>query len=59
LEEREKMATALPTFKGLTVDMRLKQFRRMDTEKGIEFIDFDSKKGTKLLTEYHKTISQT
>ena len=47
----------LPIFQGYTVDMRLKQFRRV-TEKGIEFIDFDSKKGTVLLKKYIETLNE-
>lgn len=47
----------LPDYKGYTVDMRLKQFRRVhegDCVCGggeIEFIDFDSEKGSNLLDE--------
>lgn len=47
----------LPTFRGYTVDYRLKQFRFVhpgDCVCGggkIEFIDFDSEKGRSLLLE--------
>ena len=47
----------LPIFQGYTVDMRLKQFRRI-TKKGIEFIDFDSKKGTALLKKYIDILTE-
>lgn len=47
------MVTKLPEFKGYTVDEKLKQFRKVDREKpSIEFVDFDSKEGKKLLKEY-------
>jgi hypothetical protein len=41
----------LPTFKGYTVDMRLKEFRRAIPEVTLEFIPFDSPDGQKNLPE--------
>jgi hypothetical protein len=41
----------LPTFKGYTVDMRLKEFRRAIPEVTLEFIPFNSPDGQKLLSE--------
>jgi hypothetical protein len=41
----------LPTFKGYTVDMRLKEFRRAIPEVTLEFIPFTSPDGQKLLSE--------
>jgi len=41
----------LPTFKGYTVDMRLKEFRRAIPEVTLEFIQFSSPDGQKLLSE--------
>lgn len=47
----------LPTYKGYTVDHRLKQFRRVHPGDcvccggEIEFINFDSEKGDELLGE--------
>ena len=47
------MVKKLPEFKGYTVDERLKQFRKVDREKpSIDFVDFNSEKGKKLLDEY-------
>ena len=47
------MVTKLPEFKGYTIDERLKQFRKVDMEKpSIDFVDFDSKEGKRLLKEY-------
>jgi hypothetical protein len=47
------MVTKLPEFKGYTVDKRLKQFRKVDMKKpSIDFVDFNSEKGKKLLDEY-------
>ncbi len=47
----------LPTFKGYTMDIRLKQFRIV-TNKGIEFLEFDSEEGDVLLAEYIKTVDK-
>ena len=41
----------LPTFKGYTVDLKLKEFRKAIPEVILEFIPFDSPKGEKLLKE--------
>ena len=41
----------LPTFKGFTVDKRLRQFRKVSKGCQIEFIDFDSKQGKELLMD--------
>jgi len=50
-----KMVKELPNFKGYTVDQRLKQFRKVDREKpSIDFVDFDSEEGQKLLEEMEK-----
>ena len=43
--------TVLPTFKGYTVDMRLKEFRRAIPDVTLEFIPFNSPEGNKLLEE--------
>ena len=52
------MIVVLPTFKGYTVDYRLKEFRRVDMSThsmdSIEFIPFDSPKGRKLLKEMRR-----
>ena len=53
------MIRQLPVFKGYTVDTRLKQFRRVDPEWGMEFIDFDSEEGEKILIEYIESIDVT
>lgn len=44
----------LPIWKTWTIDSRLKQFRRVgrDGALGIEFVDFDSDDGKKLMIEY-------
>ena len=44
----------LPEFKGYTVDERLREFRKVVHGKSIEFVDFDSKKGMKLLKKMRK-----
>ena len=54
----DKMVTALPTVKGFTVDMRLRQFRKVDPKRGMEFIDFDSPKGEQLLKAYMRLTNQ-
>ena len=45
----------LPTFKGYTVDLKLKEFRKAIYGKALEFLPFDSEKGQKLITEFLKT----
>jgi len=42
----------LPEFKGYTVDERLREFRKVVHGKSIEFIDFNSRKGIKLLKKW-------
>ena len=49
--------TVLPTFKGYTVDMRLKEFRRAIPDVTLEFIPFNTPEGKKLLEEL-KTFAQ-
>lgn len=51
------MIRQLPTFKGYTVDVRLKQFRRVDALWGMEFIDFDTPQGEALLEELVGSIN--
>ena len=41
----------LPTFKGYTVDMRLREFRKATKREKLEFIPFDSPEGKKLFAE--------
>ena len=48
----------LPIYEGYTIDVRLKEFRKADFKKGIEFIPFDSDRGDKLLSCYLKTLSK-
>jgi hypothetical protein len=43
--------TILPTFKGYTVDMRLREFRRAISDVVLDFIPFESPEGRKLLDE--------
>ncbi len=40
---------ALPIFRGYTVDWRLREFRKVEYGKKIEFIPFGSEKGLALL----------
>ena len=41
----------LPTYKGYTVDYRLKQFRKVPLDRLPEFVEFDSDKGDELLAQ--------
>ena len=45
------MVKRLPTFKGYTVDVRTRQFRKAELDKPLEFIDFVSEEGMKLIQE--------
>ena len=49
------MIRILPTFKGYTVDMRLKEFRKAVWGKEIEFLSFESAKGKRLLIAFLQT----
>lgn len=42
---------ALPQFEGYTVDLRLRQFRKI-TKTKMEFVDFYSVKGGKMVSRY-------
>ncbi|OPY88328.1 MAG: hypothetical protein A4E71_00539 [Smithella sp. PtaU1.Bin162] len=59
-ETHESMATALPEFKGYTVDIRLGQFRKVSRKDNpsIEFLDFDSAEGKKLVIEYIQSLDE-
>ncbi len=43
---------ALPVFEGWTVDVRLREFRRAEYGKGIEFLPFASAQGAELLNRW-------
>ena len=45
----------LPEFKGYTVDLRLREFRKVVHGKSIEFIPFESKTGKKLLLKMERS----
>ena len=57
-EEMEK-ALELPTFKGYTIDVKLRQFRKVShgEQPNIDFIDFDSERGRQLLKEVRECFS--
>jgi hypothetical protein len=39
----------LPLFEGFTVDLRLREFRRVHDNGWIDFVDFDSEEGHAML----------
>ena len=47
----------LPTFKGYTVDYRLREFRLMNFPDKSEFISFQSPQGYKMLCEYEDSLA--
>ena len=47
----------LPTYRGYTIDKRLGQFRKVIRCCQIEFIEFDSEEGKKLLREMRDYFS--
>lgn len=47
----------LPTYRGYTIDKRLGQFRKVIHCCQIEFIEFDSEEGKKLLREMRDYFS--
>ena len=48
----------LPVFKDYTVDVRLRQFRKANPVKRLEFVDFSSPEGDDLLEEYLGTLDE-
>lgn len=50
------MIKQLPTFKGWTIDARLKQLRFVHSNNTITFLDFESDKGDYILTKYMETL---
>ncbi len=48
----------LKEFKGLTVDLRLQQFRKMEYGKQPQFIEFASPQGKKLLAQMHEKVTR-
>lgn len=53
-----RMSNKLPIFEGYSVDICLKQFRKVNNHQ-IIFIDFDSEEGEKILTRYIKSLDPT
>jgi len=45
------MIRRLPTFQGYTIDVRLKEFRKVERDKLPEFIPFESEAAIRLLSE--------
>ncbi|HOY10119.1 MAG TPA: hypothetical protein PLB05_08590, partial [Candidatus Omnitrophota bacterium] len=50
------MIRNLPTFKGYTVDVRLREFRKSIPHQELTFIPFDSPQGDELLVGFIRTI---
>ena len=48
----------LQTFKGFTVDFRLRQFRKVPSDALPEFIEFDSLEGEQLCNKMHEAAIQ-
>lgn len=46
------MVGKLPEWNDWTIDIRLKQFRKIDSSNNILFISFDSDKGRAIFKEY-------
>jgi hypothetical protein len=45
------MIRRLPTFQGYTIDVRLKEFRKVEWDRLPEFIAFESEAGRMILSE--------
>lgn len=55
--EEIKGVRKLKEFNGYTVDLRLQQFRKVEYGlPSIDFIEFDSPEGQKLLQEMHQGV---
>lgn len=48
----------LKEFQGYTVDLRLRQFRKMEYGKQPLFIEFASHEGRKLLSQMHEAVTR-
>jgi len=46
----------LPVFRGYTVDARVGEFRKVNPDTSIKWLDFRCPEGDKLLEEYTKTL---
>jgi len=46
----------LPVFKGYTVDARVGEFRKVNPDTSMEWLDFRTPKGEKLLVEYIRSL---
>ena len=46
----------LPVFRGYTVDAKVGEFRKVNPDTSMEWLDFRSSKGDKLLEEYIATL---
>jgi len=57
LTTHQKVVRELPSFKGYTVDEKLREFRKAEFGKALEFIPFDSPKGRELLREWEHSHS--
>ena len=42
----------LPIYNGWTIDIRLKQFRKLNDQTGLDFVHFDSEEGKEIFKEY-------
>ncbi len=49
---------ALPVIDGYTVDSRLREFRKLDRERGMVFVPFDSREGERLLARWRARWGQ-
>ena len=49
------MIRILPVFKGYTVDLRLQEFRKIESNKLPEFIPLLSDRGARLFWEFRQT----
>jgi hypothetical protein len=50
------MVKQLPTFNGYTVDVRLREFRKITSVSESEFVGFDSPEGDMLLEGFLDTL---
>ncbi|MFH1664076.1 MAG: hypothetical protein ABH986_04695, partial [archaeon] len=48
----------LPVFRGFTVDLRLRQFRKVTKKRELIFIDFDSPEGDQLLADLIRSLDK-
>jgi hypothetical protein len=55
---RRSASRNIAEYKGYTVDIRLQEFRKVESGKGMIFVPFTSRQGQGLLKQMHEDVMQ-